>query len=97
MSTKKETKTPKTEAKTSGRSRRITEPGMSKAIQSFISRVVTSVVAWICLFLAYRLDLISSWLAIPIAAYFLAWVAFWAGALMQFLWTRGGGNDGSAE
>lgn len=97
MSTKKETKAPKAETKIPNSNSKVTEPGLARAMKSFISRVVTSVAAWICLFLAYRLNLISAWLAIPIAAYFLAWVAFWAGALMQFLWTRGGGNDGRTE
>lgn len=67
-----------------------------KATRRAVSRSVVTVLFCLGLWLAMGFDLMAAQLAIPLMAVALAWLTFWAGAWVQFMWPKGGlfcGNE----
>lgn len=65
-----------------------------KATREYITRLVSGVAIWAGSYLASTFGLCQLMLALAISAGVLAWVTFWTGAWIQYMWPKGGLFDG---
>lgn len=68
-----------------------------RANMTFIVRVLAVVLLGVALWAAHLFDLIAGQLAFGVMCAGLTWLAFWAGAWVQFMWCKGGLLDGGTE
>ncbi len=68
-----------------------------KATREYITRLVTGLAIWVGSYLASTFGLCQLMLALAISAGVLAWVTFWTGAWIQYMWPKGGLFDGETE
>lgn len=62
----------------------------NKATRSLVVKAALVLAICICLMLAMRFDLMSTLFGVPCMAAALAWLTFWLGAWVQFMWAKGG-------